>query len=86
MEEEVSNYATILVIGFVTMVVLVVMGVCIFSVRFLIQAIQETDTSDVEDSLSNSFNILSKSQKQALRAMRESVNLADRRISDQLNL
>ena len=86
MEEEVSNYATILVIGFVTMVVLVVMGVCIFSVRCLIQAIQETDIPDAEDSLSNSFNILSRSQKQALRAMRESVNLADRRISDQLNL
>ena len=81
------NYATTLVICFVTVVVLIVVMVCIILICCLIQAIQETEFSDEDDnSLANSFNILSRSQIEVLRSLRESAKLADRRISDQLNL
>ena len=82
MEEDPSNYATILVISFVILIILVVVMVCVIIICCFIQ---DRDFSE-EDSLPNSFNILSRSQNQALQALRDSVKLADRRISDQLNL
>ena len=88
MEEEPSNHAFFLVIGFVIMVVLVTVSVCGVVICCLIQTYRTTDTTDVENSEdfpSNYWDVLPRSGR-SLQAILDAAKLMDRRISDQLNL